>query len=161
MRNKLFACGCSDKEITEAEGWLKQVLPGLKEGEGNIKTGGTESYTIKSTGEHHEYEKTRPLDLTETLLLLLEEEGNNRRSTFSVTVGSDQWCGVSVMQERWDDKEDAEPIRVFSAQYDFGLLPYALAGIVLQIREEQPLTNEEAEKAEEEAIRADVTGRDD
>ena len=144
--NRDFACGCSDETVAEAEGWLREVLPGLEEGAEAIRTGETRSWTL-STGEVHEYPVHREMDFTEALLLILEEEGNKRATTYSVSIGSDQWCGVSVQGKSWasrgkkwngEDYPEGDN-GVYGAKYDYGLLPYALAACVLQIRERFPV----------------------
>lgn len=166
-----FACGCSDESVKVAEGWLQEVLPGAKPEELRIKTGEIVEYSHdvtkrneetgewEKTGEKSEgsYEKSREVDLTETLIIALADEGNLRATTYRVHIGYDQWCVVSVDGEAWDrdgrKRYDGTDYpkgddHVYSCQYDFGLLPYALAAVILQIRENVPVDEDETTRSD-------------
>lgn len=146
-----FACGCSDESVAEAEGWLRSIFPGLDEADVAIRTGEIRHYKttpkVKNpeTGEWEDgetiegsYPEHRKMSLVEDLMLILEEEGNARRMVYSVSVESDQWCAISVVGRPWGTV-DEKSIQHFSAQYDYGLLQYALAACILQIRERFPV----------------------
>jgi hypothetical protein len=133
----MFVCGCSEKSRTEAEAALRAVFPKMKEGEERILTGERTHYRYEDqNGKVYEGERDehRRMDLTETLLACLDELSQQRGTYFRFTVYTDQWCAVSVTEVK-----DKEEVTRWRAQYDYGLLPYALAMILLEIEKEGPM----------------------
>lgn len=159
-----FACGCGDESRAQAEEWLREVLPGIDQKELRILTGeknimsyalpiqdddgknikGEDGKLVMGPVEDHEYDEHRDMDLTETLLFTLSEEGAKRGRSYEVSIASDQWCGVSVTGKAWEKTRRHEEPVSYGAQYDHGLLPYALAKIILDIREEEPVEDDDA-----------------
>ena len=131
-----FACGCSEEQRTEAEGWLREALPGLEPDEEKILTGRRKHYRVEDqNGKVYEgeYEEHKESENIETLLVSLDELAQKHGGTFRFSVATDQWCGLYVEFKKYEDKE---PVRRVSIHYDFGLLPHALAKALLIFEEE-------------------------
>ena len=115
MPSDAFACRCSPEARADAETWLREVLPGLPADEERI-------------GEDSSLLGAREMDLTEQLITALSEESyNDRGKWIEIGTGHDMWCVVVVT-------EGERRVRV---EYDYGLLPHALAKAMLLLREEE------------------------
>jgi hypothetical protein len=144
-----FACGCSDESRATSERWLRQVMPGMDPGEETILTGEQSHYRYEDqNGKVYEGDRDehRHADLTESMIIGLAEEAEGRSASVEFGVAIDQWCGLYVTEKKWKPAGGEE--RGVGVEYDYGLLPHALAAATLLLRGEEVYNAEEREAQE-------------